>query len=77
MAVLPATHPHAVTSAIALERLAPDRLVVLPETPTPYSATAMVAMCHSAGLSPMFVDMRNPAWRACYSRWPPVPASPC
>jgi DNA-binding transcriptional LysR family regulator len=30
-----ATHPHAVTSAIALDRLAPDRLVVLPERPTP------------------------------------------
>jgi hypothetical protein len=38
---------------------------------------AMVAMCHSAGLSPMFVEMRNPAWSACYSRWPPVPGSPC
>jgi hypothetical protein len=36
----------------------------------------MVAMCHSAGPSPMFVDMRNPAWSTCYSRWPPVPASP-
>ncbi len=76
VAVLPATHSHAVTSAIALERLAPDRLIMLPERPTPDSAT-MVAMCHSAGLSPMFVDMRDPAWSACYSRWPPVPSLPC
>ena len=25
----------------------------------------------------MFVETRNPAWSTCYSRWPPVPASPC
>ena len=37
----------------------------------------MVAICRSAALSPMFAEMRDPAWSACYSRWPPVPASPC
>ena len=46
VAVLPATHPHAVTSAIALERLAPDRLVVLPREANPGFRNAMVAMCH-------------------------------
>ena len=44
MAVLPATRPHAVTSAIALERLAQDRLVVLPREAK--FRNAMVAMCH-------------------------------
>ena len=46
MAVLPATRPHAVTSAIGLERLAQDRLVVLPREANPRFRNAMVAMCH-------------------------------
>jgi DNA-binding transcriptional LysR family regulator len=60
VAVLPATHPHAVASAIALGRLAPDRLVVLPREVNPPFNNAIVAMCHSAGLAPTFVEMPEP-----------------
>jgi DNA-binding transcriptional LysR family regulator len=60
VAVLPATHPHAVASAIALERLAPDRLVVLPREVNPAFNNAIVAMCHSAGFAPTFVELPEP-----------------
>jgi len=58
--VVPATHTHAVASSIALERLAPDRLVVLPREANPAFTNAIVAMCHNAGLAPTFVEMAEP-----------------
>jgi DNA-binding transcriptional LysR family regulator len=58
--VLPATHPRAVDSAIALEQLAPERLVVLPREADPAFHNAVVAMCHAAGLSPTFVEIPEP-----------------
>jgi DNA-binding transcriptional LysR family regulator len=58
--VLPATHPRAVDSAIALGRLAPERLVVLPREADPAFHNAVVAMCHAAGLSPTFVEIPEP-----------------
>lgn len=58
--VVPATHTHAVASAIALERLAPDRLVVLPREANPAFNNAIIAMCHNAGLAPTFVEMAEP-----------------
>jgi DNA-binding transcriptional LysR family regulator len=58
--VLPATHPRAVDSAIALGQLAPDRLVVLPREADPAFHNAVVAMCHAAGLSPTFVEIPEP-----------------
>jgi DNA-binding transcriptional LysR family regulator len=58
--VLPATHPRAVDSTIALERLAPERLVVLPRAADPAFHNAVVALCHGAGLSPTFVEIPEP-----------------
>jgi DNA-binding transcriptional LysR family regulator len=58
--VLPATHPRAVDPAIALERLAPDRLVLLPREANPAFHNAIVAMCHTAGLSPTLVEIPEP-----------------
>jgi DNA-binding transcriptional LysR family regulator len=55
--VLPATHPRAVDATIALKRLAPERLVVLPRDTNPAFHNAIVAMCHRAGLSPTFVEV--------------------
>jgi DNA-binding transcriptional LysR family regulator len=58
--VLPATHPRAVDSAIALGQLAPERLVLLPQEADPAFHNAVVAMCHAAGLSPTFVEIPEP-----------------
>jgi DNA-binding transcriptional LysR family regulator len=58
--VLPATHPRAVDSAIALGQLAPERLVVLPREADPAFHNAVVAMCHTAGLSPTFAAIPEP-----------------
>jgi DNA-binding transcriptional LysR family regulator len=58
--VLPATHPHAVEATVALERLAPSRLVVLPRDANPAFHNAIVAICHRAGLSPTFVEVAEP-----------------
>ena len=58
--VLPATHPRAIDATIALERLAPERLVVLPRDANPAFHNAIVAMCHGAGLSPTFVEVSEP-----------------
>jgi DNA-binding transcriptional LysR family regulator len=71
--VLPATHPLAVDAEIALERLAPERLVVLPREANPAFRNAVAAMCHDAGLSPV-CSSTSPscAWSMRCSRWPPA-----
>jgi hypothetical protein len=53
--VLPAAHPRAADSVLALGQLAPERLVVLPREADPAFHDAVVAMCHVAALSPTFV----------------------
>jgi DNA-binding transcriptional LysR family regulator len=58
--VLPVTHARAVDPTIALERLAPERLVLLPREANPAFHNAIVALCHRAGLSPTFVEMSEP-----------------
>jgi DNA-binding transcriptional LysR family regulator len=58
--VLPAAHPHANDSAVALEELAPERLVVLPREVNPAFHDAVVAISRSAGLSPTFVTVSEP-----------------
>jgi DNA-binding transcriptional LysR family regulator len=58
--VLPVTHARAVDATIALERLAPERLVLLPREANPAFHNAIVALCHRAGLSPTFVEMSEP-----------------
>jgi DNA-binding transcriptional LysR family regulator len=60
VAVLPVSHPLAVDSQVALERLAPSRLVALPRDADPAFHDAVVAMCHGAGLSPTFVELSEP-----------------
>jgi DNA-binding transcriptional LysR family regulator len=60
VAVLPATHAHAVDDAIALARLRPARLVMLARDVNPAFHNAVVAMCHSAGLSPTVVEVAEP-----------------
>jgi DNA-binding transcriptional LysR family regulator len=60
VAVLPASHSHAIDQAIALERLAPERLVVLPREVNPAFHNAVVSICRDAGLSPTFVTVPEP-----------------
>jgi DNA-binding transcriptional LysR family regulator len=58
--VLPATHPRAVDSTLAIGQLAPERLLGLPREANPAFHNAVVAMCHTAGLSPTFVELPEP-----------------
>jgi len=57
---LPVTHAHAMSPAISLERLAPDRLVVLPRDGNPACHNAIVSICRDAELSPSFVEVAEP-----------------
>ena len=57
VAALPAGHPHASSQCVALHRLAPERVVVLPRDSNPAFHTAIVAMCRDAGLSPDLVEV--------------------
>jgi DNA-binding transcriptional LysR family regulator len=57
VAVLPAGHPHASSPSVALHRLAPERIIVLPRDSNPALHTAIVAMCRDAGLSPDLVEL--------------------
>jgi DNA-binding transcriptional LysR family regulator len=57
---LPAMHPHAVEPEIAIERLAPERIVVLPYDANPAFRDAVVAMCHAEGLAPTFIEVGEP-----------------
>jgi DNA-binding transcriptional LysR family regulator len=57
---LPAMHPHAVVPEIAIKRLAPERIVVLPYEANPAFRNALVAMCHAEGLAPMFLEVAEP-----------------
>jgi DNA-binding transcriptional LysR family regulator len=60
VAALPVTHPLALDAPVALERLAPDRLVVLPSDTNPPFHNAIVSICRDAGLSPSFVEVAEP-----------------
>jgi len=60
VAALPVTHAHAVGPAISLERLAPERLVVLPADTNPAFHSAMVSACRDAGLSPTLIEVGEP-----------------
>jgi DNA-binding transcriptional LysR family regulator len=57
VAVLPASHPSAGGSSIDLERIAPERLVMLPRDVNPPFHDAVVALCHQAGLSPTLLTV--------------------
>jgi DNA-binding transcriptional LysR family regulator len=60
VAVLPASHRHARDSSIALDILAPERLIVLPRDANPAFYNAIVSICHVAGLSPTLVETDAP-----------------
>jgi DNA-binding transcriptional LysR family regulator len=57
VAALPAGHPHASSSSVALHRLAPERVIVLPRESNPAFHSAVVAICREAGLSPELVEL--------------------
>ena len=57
---LPAAHPHAIEPEIAIERLAPERIVVLPYEANPAFRNAVVALCHAEGLAPTFIEVAEP-----------------
>jgi DNA-binding transcriptional LysR family regulator len=57
---LPAAHPHSAAPAVALEQLAPERIVVLPRDVNPAFHSAVVAICRDAGLSPTLVEPAEP-----------------
>jgi DNA-binding transcriptional LysR family regulator len=54
---LPAMHPHAVEAEIAIARLAPERIVVLPHEANPAFRNALAALCHAEGLAPTFIEV--------------------
>ncbi len=57
---LPAMHRHAVEPEIALARLAPERIVLLPYEANPAFRNAVVATCHAEGLAPTFIEVAEP-----------------
>jgi DNA-binding transcriptional LysR family regulator len=60
VAVLPAGHPRAHGAVIALEKVAPERLLLLPRDANPAFHNSVVASCHAAGLAPTFVETSAP-----------------
>jgi DNA-binding transcriptional LysR family regulator len=60
IAVLPAAHRDARSAAVDFERLAPERVVILPRDANPAFHNAVVAMCRTAGLAPTLVETTEP-----------------
>ena len=60
VAALPVTHPQAVNETVSIDRLAPDRLIVLPADVNPPFHNAVISICRDAGLSPTFVEVAEP-----------------
>jgi len=60
VAALPMGHSQAAQPAIDLERLAPERIVLLPRDANPAFHDSVVSACREAGLSPMFVEVTEP-----------------
>jgi DNA-binding transcriptional LysR family regulator len=56
VAALPVAHRHAVQPAIRLDRVAPERIVLLPREASRPFYDAVVAACQNAGLSPSLVE---------------------
>jgi DNA-binding transcriptional LysR family regulator len=57
VAVLPVTHPRAVDRTVRLERLVPERLVLLPRQANPAFHDTVAAMCRDADIAPTFVEL--------------------
>jgi DNA-binding transcriptional LysR family regulator len=60
VAAVPVTHPLAHDPSVPLERLAPERIVVLPRDTNPAFHNAVISICRDAGLSPTFVEVAEP-----------------
>jgi DNA-binding transcriptional LysR family regulator len=57
VAVFPVGHEHAVKPHVALERIAPERIVALPRDADRPLYDAMLAACCAAGISPTLIEM--------------------
>jgi DNA-binding transcriptional LysR family regulator len=57
LAVFPVGHEHAVKPHVALERIAPERIVVLPRDADRPLYDAVLAACRAAGISPTLIEM--------------------
>jgi DNA-binding transcriptional LysR family regulator len=60
VAAVPASSPLAFESELTLERLDPDRLVMLPRDTNPALHDAVVSLCRDAGLSPVLAEAPEP-----------------
>jgi DNA-binding transcriptional LysR family regulator len=60
VAAVPAPDQRYLAGDLTLERLAPDRVVLLPRDANPALHDAVVSSCHRAGLSPAFVEAPEP-----------------
>src|SRR4051794_21940517 len=57
---MPVMHPHATEDTIDLERLAPERIVLLPREVNPAFYDGALSACRDAGLSPTIVHTLEP-----------------
>jgi DNA-binding transcriptional LysR family regulator len=60
VAALPVTHARATDPTLSLERLAPERLLVLPRETNPAFHNAVVSICRDAGVAPTLVEVAEP-----------------
>jgi DNA-binding transcriptional LysR family regulator len=60
VAALPAADARCNETDLTLERLALDRIVLLPRSANPALHDAVVSLCHQAGLSPTFIEAAEP-----------------
>jgi DNA-binding transcriptional LysR family regulator len=60
VAALPASHARYADGELTLQRLAPERVVLLPRDANPALHDAVVSLLHGAGLSPAFVEAPEP-----------------
>jgi len=60
VAALPESDPRGLDPELTIERLDPDRLVMLPRDANPALHDAVVALCREAGVSPAFVEAAEP-----------------
>jgi DNA-binding transcriptional LysR family regulator len=56
VAALPITHGNAVDESISLDRLAPERLVVMPRETNPAFHNSVISICRDAGLAPTLME---------------------
>jgi DNA-binding transcriptional LysR family regulator len=59
VAAMPVHHRHAVASAIRLDQMLPERIVVLPREANRPLYDAIVAACRQAGLAPTLTEMAD------------------